>query len=296
MAFRASNGVYDREPSTGFGAGRDGNQARRFLTVGRQKGLEGGAYGADENRALAAVDVANARLIPLERIRAMRMKRLLLVVVLVTACLLLFAAPASAIFYNSQQHTAYVTHWGGGDVWMEWVPTASDPNNIVGHWATYDDDGNVIAPPDPIPHDYNVVITAEWFDTRLGATLIPAEWFHTMAISKTDGPPCFRFAIKTAAGGLRYWSPAYQFDPTGIFDPNRTWEWARDWWVPLGKLPAGHYSGWVTNIVPRAFPTWEDQTTDAGDRLPLCSPFIITPSYFYDNIFPAKEDISFTVQ
>jgi hypothetical protein len=213
------------------------------------------------------------------------MKKLLLVLVLAAACLLLFAAPASAMFYNPQLNTAYVTHWGGGDHWLEWVPTQDDPWNLVGH-----EDGL-------IPHGMNVVITAEWFDTRLGATLIPAEWFHTMAISKSkaDGRPSFSFTIKDPAGGLRYWSPAYPLDPTGVFDPDRTWEWARDWWVPLGKLPAGHYSGWVRNIVPHAFPTWEEQDDDYGYRLPLGSPLIVQPSYFYDHWFPAQEDISFTV-
>ncbi len=199
------------------------------------------------------------------------MKRYLLVFVLAAACLGLFAAPASA-FYAPQQHTAYIPYWiqGEGGGWLEWAGTG--PYDIIDHTGV----NNV-----PIPHDYKVVVTAEWFDTRLGATLIPAEWFHTMAISRSTG--CWSFAITRAACGLRYWSPAYKWDPAAPDDQT----WARDWWVPLGKLRPGHYSGWVRESVPRAFPTWTDPAT--GEFLPLNSPYMVQADDF-------TLPISFSVQ
>ena len=104
------------------------------------------------------------------------MKRLLLVVVLVAACLLLFAAPASASFYNPQTDTAYIPHWSGGiddtgfGFSLDGTVDPSDP--YAGLMDNYG----------PISHDTNVVVTAEWFDTRLGATLVPAKWFHSFKI------------------------------------------------------------------------------------------------------------------
>jgi hypothetical protein len=192
------------------------------------------------------------------------MKKLLLVVVLVAACLAMFAAPASA-FYAPQQNTAYIPHWMQGAGWLEWAP--DNPYGIIEHYG------------EPIPNGMNVVVTVEWFDSRLGATLIPAEWFHTMAISSSNGT---RFAITKAACGLRYWSPAYRWaDPND--DPLL---WARDWWVPLGKLHPGDYTGWIRGVVPRAFPTWIDQ--DTGAWRPLCSPYKFQPE-------DVTENISFTV-
>ena len=172
------------------------------------------------------------------------MKRLPLVVVLVVACLLLFAAPASADFpYAPQTNTAYIPHWSGGIDHGFWL-------SFVGGEAV-ENDG-------PINHDMNVVVTAEWFDTRLGATLVPAEWFHSLRVT---GPKCFTISL---ARSPRYWSPAYQIDPV-----NDARQWARDWWVPLGKLPPGHYTISVREFVPHAFPTWQDPET--GAYLPLAA-------------------------
>ena len=170
------------------------------------------------------------------------MKRFLLVLACAAALLGLLAAPASA-WYAPQRHTAYITSYvpytdaGVTYDWAEWAGP-SDPYGII------DRSG-------PIPSGYKVVVTREWFDSRLGATLIPAEYFNTMAVSRSSG--CWSFAITEAACGVRYWSPAYEFGddfPVGT--------WARDWWVPLGRLAPGHYSGWVTQFAPRAIPSWMD--------------------------------------
>jgi hypothetical protein len=203
------------------------------------------------------------------------MKRFLLVLACAAALLGLLAAPASA-WYAPQQHTAYITSYvpytddGVTYSWAEWAGP-SDPYGII------DRSG-------PIPHGYNVVVTREWFDSRLGATLIPAEYFTAMAVSRSSG--CWSFAITKAACGLRYWSPAYEFgDEAGGF-PVGTW--ARDWWVPLGKLRPGTYSGWVTQFAPRAFPSWFDW--ENWTLLPLSSPIMQQPADL-----GWTQDVSFTV-
>jgi hypothetical protein len=203
------------------------------------------------------------------------MKRLLLVFVFAFALLGLLATPAFA-FYASQEKTAYITSF---------VPY--DENGVrVADWISWNGGNDVAYHVGPIPHGWNVVVTREWFDARLGATLIPAEYFNTMAISGTsDGSPCFSFAITKAACGLRYWSPAYKLDPAG--DPQL---WARDWWVPLGKLPPGDYSGWVTQFAPHAFPTWMDQYAETAEYLPLLHPIWLQPVDWN-----WTQDISFTM-
>ncbi|MCX6363525.1 MAG: hypothetical protein NTW58_05040 [Actinobacteria bacterium] len=198
------------------------------------------------------------------------MKKLPLVVVLVAACLLLFAAPASAWYVQPQTSTAYITSFVGPGQWVEWT----DLNDPFG-WEVRDC---------PIPHGYDVVVTREWSDTRPGATLIPAEYFTTMAIhgQRSDGS-YFSFTITKAACGLRYWSPAYRFG-----DPFESWVWWRDWWVHLGPLGKGTYSGTVTQFAPHAFPTWMDQ--DTGEIQPLFQPIMLQPA---DCNW--VQDISFTV-
>ena len=135
--------------------------------------------------------------------------------------------------------------------WFSWDGTSTDAAYVIEHSG-------------PIPYGMNVVVTAEWMDTRLGATLAPVDWLHTMTLS---GPKSF--AIKNAACSLRYWSPAYRFVDPG-FPPGA---WARDWWVPLGVLPPGDYTVTVREFVPRAFPSWVDW--DANALLPLFSPVMI---------------------
>jgi hypothetical protein len=197
------------------------------------------------------------------------MKRLLLVLVLAVALTGLIAAPAWA-YVNPQPNTAYITSFVEPGVvdWVEWNGPG-DPFGLTEQVG-------------PIPHGYKVVVTREWFDSRLGATLIPAEYFTTMEVSRSTG--CPSFAVTRAACGLRFWSPAYK---TG--DPDfPTGMWARDWWVPLGKLPPGDYSGSVTQFAPRAFPTWIDW--ENGVLLPLRSPIVQQPADLN-----WTQDISFTV-
>jgi len=195
------------------------------------------------------------------------MKRFLLAFVFAAALLGLFAAPASA-YLAPQQHTAYITSYvpytdaGVTYRWAEWAGP-SDPYNII------DRSGS-------IPHGYKVVVTREWFDSQLGATLIPHEYFNTMRIKRLHGG--WSFAIKKAARGLRYWSRAYKFGGEAAGWPAGTW--ARDWWVPLGKLPRGHYRGWVTQFAPLAFVSWMDWGTDETPPSirPLDQPIVNQPA------------------
>ena len=126
-----------------------------------------------------------------------------------------------------------------------------------------------------------MVVAREWFDTRLGATLIPSEYFTTMAISRSSGHPSF--AITKAACGVRYWSPAYN-------RVTRTSPWAR------GHATGGcrsasatrNHSGTVTQSAPRAFPSWFDW--ENWTLLPLRSPIMQQPADL-----DWTQDVSFTV-
>ena len=88
------------------------------------------------------------------------MKRLLLVLVLAVALLGLLAAPALAAkpadSFRLAEKTAYIFAYGDGS-WFE-VTNVADPSTFVGHWVTYDDNGNFVAPADPIPANYDVVM------------------------------------------------------------------------------------------------------------------------------------------
>jgi hypothetical protein len=203
------------------------------------------------------------------------MKRLLIVVVLVAACLLLFAAPASAWYAYPQTPGAYITSF------------LDENSNQWTYLSDPEDPFSFVVRDDPIPQGYDVVVTREWFDTRLGATLIPAEYFSTMAIYK-DGSTAPIFAITKAVAGLRYFSPAYRFG-----DPLDGRVWARDWWVHLGQLPPGEYTGWVTQFAPRAVPLWIPVWDAAPEDLvvkPLCHPDMLPPSELN-----WTQEISFTV-
>ena len=226
-----------------------------------------GAYGALEEVAHAVGWLACALTVPSERIRAM--KRMLLVLALAVALLGVLAAPAWA-YVNPQPNTAYITSFVEPGQWCEWAGPL-DPFNVIVHPIDEND------PLALIPHGWNVVVTREWFDTRLGATLIPLEYFNTLAISRSTGG--WRFAITKAACGVRYWSRAYRTGDPGL----PSWVWARDWWVPLGKLPPGDYSGTVTQFAPHAIPSWVDWGDDTADppipphTLPLLHPIWLQP-------------------
>jgi len=93
------------------------------------------------------------------------MKRVLLAFVLTVALLGLLAAPVlagppSATGFRLDTQTAYVFAYLDGS-WFE-VVGEGDEAVAVGHWVSYDDEGNFLAPADPIPADYDVVMQVSW--------------------------------------------------------------------------------------------------------------------------------------
>lgn len=93
------------------------------------------------------------------------MKRLLLVTVLAAALLGVLAAPALAktktANFRPALKTAYVFAYMDGS-WFEGTGDPSAPD-LVGHFATYNDDGSVmLEPADPIPANYDVVMQTSW--------------------------------------------------------------------------------------------------------------------------------------
>ena len=163
---------------------------------------------------------------------------------------------ARAGSYNHQTNPAYLPYWsrGVGDTgyWLSWDDSI-DPNDPF---------AGLIENVGPIPYGMNVAVTAEWFDTRLGATPVPFEWFRSLRVT---GPKCLTVSLALSP---RYWSPACQSDP--VDDPR---QWARDGWVPLGKLPAGAYTISVRQFMTHALSTGQDPET--GVYLPLCKPIMV---------------------
>lgn len=93
------------------------------------------------------------------------MKRSLLVLVLAAGLLLgLVATPALAnqrdTNWRPALKTAYVFAYMDGS-WFEGTRDPSAPD-LVGHWTTYDDQGNLVAPADPIPANYDIVMQESW--------------------------------------------------------------------------------------------------------------------------------------
>jgi hypothetical protein len=200
------------------------------------------------------------------------MKRLLLLLALTIVVFALGASPAYA-WLAPQHDTAYISPYSNPVGWVEWVGNSNNPFATVDHT-------------DAIPHGWNVVVAVTWADLRLGATLVPCEVFHTLSIAHTTGCPTYK--LPTAASALRYWSRPYQWDSSA--DPK---VWARDWWVPLGKMPAGDYTGLVREWAPRAFPTWIDPVT--GADLDLAHPYILAPYDTNNDPDNPPWTVSFTV-
>jgi hypothetical protein len=164
------------------------------------------------------------------------MRRFLLLLAVVLLALAAFA-PAAMAWYAPAEHTAYIDFWFDPTSWYEW--DADAPDGLIEH-------------NEPIPADWPVVVATTWLDSRRGAAIAPLFILHTMTVQNTDGS--WTFAVPTANKGTRYWSPIYEWDPVTM--PGF---WGRDWWVPLGTLPPGRYTGAVHEWAPEDFPTWVDE-------------------------------------
>ena len=155
-------------------------------------------------RRLAAISAASAPSARLERMRSM--KRLLLVAVLAAAVLGLLAAPALAATphpdFRLAEKTAYIfSYWDGS--WFE-VKDVADPFSFVGHWTTYDDDGNFVAPADPIPADYDIVM-------QVSIKLIPRGQVQNLAKKFL-----ISLSIPEAGVGLSYRAVEGLLDPAPV--------------------------------------------------------------------------------
>lgn len=162
------------------------------------------------------------------------MKRFILIIVLVTAALALSAAPALA-WYAPQPQTAYIDYWSVPHGWLEWNGPGDPYGATIRRGA--------------IPRGWDVVVATSWADSRRGAEMAPANMQHGLTVAKQGGG----WQLRVRLPGSSFWSPVY------AWGPSLPGAWARDWWVPLGKLAPGDYSGTVRDVAPRAFPTWLDE-------------------------------------
>ena len=106
------------------------------------------------------------------------MKRFLLAFVLAAALLGSLAAPALAEApwapaFRLPTKTAYIFAYGDGS----WAEVAGADLAAVYHWVSYDDDGNWLAPADPIPADYDVVMQVSWKSCNYGLAKTVPQYF-----------------------------------------------------------------------------------------------------------------------
>ena len=213
------------------------------------------------------------------------MKRLILVCVLAIAALGLLATPALATTpdpdFRLAERTAYIFAYGDGS-WAE-VKDAADPFSFVGHWTTYDDDGNLVAPADPIPADYDVVM-------QLSIKFIPRGQVQNLAkkfvisLSIPEAGVDMSYQQSKAYWNLHPWDQ-YWVDATGVpshsaFNPKHRGisptptAWLAPLTGPSGlatdltaekKLPPGTYTVNYTERVLRPFTTLEHRLGRSGE-------------------------------
>ena len=211
------------------------------------------------------------------------MKRLLLVAVLAAAALGLLAAPALAKTpdpdFRLSEGTAYIFSYGDGS-WFE-VPDVA-AGTFVGHWVTYDDYGNFVAPADPIPADYDIVMQVSW-------KLIPRGQVQTLtrkfliSMSIPEAGVALSYQQAKAYWNLHPWDGYWANNVLAIpaFNPHiGAQPWANTWLAPLTgesgladnltadmKLPPGTYTVNYTERVARPFTTIELVWDDEGNPL-----------------------------
>jgi len=198
------------------------------------------------------------------------MKRLLLALLLAAALLGLLAAPAiasapwAADDFRLSANTAYIFSYNDGS-WFE--VTDVDAGTFVGHWVAYDE-GNFVAPADPIPADYDVVMQVSVKTNNYGLVkTLP------LALQIQLSIPDLGVEVSYEQSGA-YWSGPHLWDeywvngvmPIDPFNPHLgTRVYANTWLVPLtgesglaanlidGNLPVGTYTVYYTE---RGLRTW----------------------------------------
>jgi hypothetical protein len=162
-------------------------------------------------------------------------KRMLLLLAVCLLVLGIVAGPAAA-YYDPNPRTAYLFVFDNSG-WDEWV--GPGPNDTQHHTGA-------------IPRGFRVALGTMWADGEFGVRLAPLEFLHTFALHKAGGGWAKR--ALDPAPTVRYWSPPYEVDAAQM--PG---VWARDWWIPLGKLAKGTYVGWVRERAVASFPSWLDE-------------------------------------
>lgn len=237
------------------------------------------------------------------------MKRLLLVAVLAAAVLGLLVAPALAATPNPDfrlaEKTAYIfSYWDGS--WFE-VKDVADPFSFVGHWTTYDDDGNFVAPADPIPADYDIVMQVSIKFIPRGQVQNLAKKF-LISLSIPEAGVGLSYRDSKAYWTLHPWDQ-YWVDATGVpilgFNPKiGAKPYADTWLAPLTgengladnltadmKLPRGNYTVNYTESVVKPFTDLEVAWDDEGNPVP--------PTWEWTHIRPYTSDLivfTFTVE
>jgi hypothetical protein len=216
------------------------------------------------------------------------MKRLLISVVLAAAALGLSAAPALATTpdpdFRLEAETAYIFSYGDSS-WFE-VMDADDPFSFVGHWTTYDENGNLVAPADPIPADYDIVMQVSIkFIPRGQVQNLVKKFLISLTIPEAGVD--LSYQKSKAFWNLHPWDQ-YWIDATGMaivgFNPRiGAKPYANTWLAPLTgdegiadediltaakKLPAGTYTVNYTESVVKPFADLEIAWDDEGNPVP----------------------------
>ena len=236
------------------------------------------------------------------------MKKLLILAVLTAAVLGLLAAPALATTldpgFRLSEKTAYIFAYNDGS-WGEFTDVAA--GTVVWHWTTYDDQGNFVAPADPIPADYDVVM-------QLSNKFIPRGQVQNLtkkfliSLSIPEAGVDLSYQDSKAYWNLHPWDQ-YWIDAIGLaivgFNPKiGAPAYANTWLAPLtgengladnltaeNKLPPGTYTVNYTEKVVKPFTDLEIAWDDQGNQVP--------PTWEWTHVRPYTSDLvvfTFTVE
>lgn len=225
------------------------------------------------------------------------MKRLLIALLLAVALLGLLATPALASApwaappFRHALKTAYIFSYGDG-TWYEMTGDVEAPTP-VSHTPTYDEDGNLIAPADPIPAAYDVVMQFSWKNIDYGLVkTFPLAFDLKIAIPEAGVDMSYEQA-KAYWTGVSLWDQ-YMINLTWAIEPFNSHIGAKvyaiRWWPYLTgdnsiatqnltadkKLRPGTYTVQYTENLRRTYINMDLLTDEFGNPLNK-SPYRGTP-------------------
>ena len=235
------------------------------------------------------------------------MKKLLLLAVLAAAVLGLLAAPALATTldpgFRLSEKTAYIFAYNDGS-WFEVTDVAA--GTFVGHWVVYDDlTGDLVAPADPIPANYDVVMQVSWkLIPRGQVQTLPKKFLIKLSIPEAGVDLSYEQskAFWTLHPWDQYWVDAVM--PIPAFNPHiGAQPYANTWLAPLTgdkglatnltdkKLPQGTYTVHYMERVVRPFTSielvWDDQGNPSTTQKPThAKPYTSDPVVFTFTVGP----------